>query len=268
MTTTTVQDEEIRVYWKPGCSNCVRLKEYVSKRGFEFTPVNVAADPTGFEVLEKLGAKGLPVLTRGDRYVFGMDLAMVDEILGIETERQALTVAELVERATSVAAKAVELGFQVPKERAEDGLPGRPLRTYGGLANHIVGHLRRLVLVAENPGKSWANVEDYAQAGYQSGTEDIPEPNRTPEDVAERCRDLTARAKAWLATGEDASRPVEIYYGTVPLSQIIESNAYSIVQHTRQLQAVVTFLGYEPAAKLSETDLQNLNLPTALWDEV
>lgn len=268
MTTTTVQDQEIRVYWKPGCSNCVRLKEYVSKRGFEFTPVNVAADPAGFEVLDELGVKGLPVLTRGDRHVYGLDLAMVDEILGLESDRESLPVAELVARATAVAAAAIELGRQVPAERAEDGLPGRPQRTYGGLANHVIGHLRRLVLVAENPTRDWTNVEDYAQAGYQSGTEDIPEPDRTPETVAERCRDLTQRAEAWLARNEDVTQKVEIYYGTVPLSQVIESNAYSIVQHTRQLQAVVTFLGHEPAATIGETEFAGLNLPKALWDEV
>jgi glutaredoxin len=268
MTTATVQDEEIRVYWKPGCSNCVRLKEYVSKRGFEFTPVNVMAEPEGFEGLHRLGLTGLPVLTRGDRYAYGLDLAMIDDILGIRSDRDALPADELLRRATSVVDAAVRFGRQVPKERANDPLPGRPQRTYGMLANHIVGHLRRLVLVTESPTKDWSDPEEYAQAGYQSGTEDIVEPDLTIEDVAERARDLSERALAWGARKEDTSQEVEAFYGTVPLYQIVESNTYSIVQHTRQLQAVVTFLGYEPDGSIGEAEYRGLNLPKALWDEV
>jgi hypothetical protein len=41
-----------------------------------------------------------------------------------------------------------------------------------------------------------------------------------------------------------------------------------VVQHTRQLQAVITFLGFEPSARLTEADFQGLRLPKALWDEV
>jgi glutaredoxin len=266
--TTTERDEEIRVYWKPGCSNCVRLKEYVTKRGFEVTPVNVMANPEGFEVLDKLGVQGLPILTKGDRHVYGLDLAMVDEILGVRSDRAVLPVEELVDRATTVVEAAVRFGRQVPAERVDDGLPGRPQRTYGMLPNHIVGHLRRLVFVTENPAKDWSNVEDYAQAGYQSGTEDIVEPGLTMDDVAERARDLSGRAKAWLAREEDTSQEVEAFYGVVPLHQIVESNTYSIVQHTRQLQAVVTFLGHEPDGPIGEAEYAGLNLPKALWDEV
>jgi glutaredoxin len=268
MTNTAVQDDEIRVYWKPGCSNCVRLKEYVTRRGFTFTPVNVMANPEGMDVLAELGVQGLPVLTRGDRHVYGLDLAMVDEILGVTSERSSLPVEVLVARSLDVVQAAIRFGRQVPAERADDGLPGRPKRTYGMVANHVVGHLRRLVLVAEAPKKDWSDVEVYAQAGYQSGTEDIVEPGLTIDDTAQRARDLSERARAWLARGEDTSQKVEAFYGTVPLYQIIESNTYSIVQHTRQLQAVVTFLGYEPDGPIGEAEYANLNLPKALWDEV
>jgi hypothetical protein len=240
----------------------------VTKRGFSFTPVNVMAEPAGFEVLDKLGVKGLPVLTKGDRHVYGLDLAMVDEVLGILSDRESLPVDELLRRATTVVDAAVRIGRQLPKERVDDPLPGRPPRTYGMLPNHVVGHLRRLVLVTENPTKDWSDAEEYAQAGYQSGTEDIVEPDLTMDDVAERARDLSERALAWGARNEDTSQKVEAFYGTVPLYQIVESNTYSIVQHTLQLQAVVTFLGHEPDGLVGEAEYAGLNLPKALWDEV
>jgi glutaredoxin len=266
---TAVVDPEIRVYWKPGCSNCVRLKEYVTRRGFEFTAVNVAADPTGFVVLESLGVKGLPVLTRGDRYVFGLDLAMVDEILGIDSDRDSLPVEELVGRAVKIVSAAIRLGRQLPEARYDDPLPGRPQRTYFMLINHVVGHLSRLVQVGEQPETDFSPVDVYALAGYQSPIgEDYMDESMTVDDIEKRATDLQRRAEAWLASGDDFSRPVEMFYGTVPLYQVIESNTYSVAQHTRQLQAVITFLGYQPNGPIGEAEYRGLNLPVALWDEV
>lgn len=32
----------LRLYWQPGCSSCVRTKEFLQKRGVTFESVNVA----------------------------------------------------------------------------------------------------------------------------------------------------------------------------------------------------------------------------------
>ncbi|GAB7007526.1 hypothetical protein JCM18899A_50010 [Nocardioides sp. AN3] len=266
---TAIADPEIRIYWKPGCSNCVRLKEHVTRRGFKFTAVNVVEDPAGFQELDTLGAKGLPVLTRGDRYVFGLDLAMVDEVLGLKTDRAPLPVEELIARSVRHVDAALRFLRQLPVARYEDGLPGRPGRTYFGLANHVVGHLSRLVLVAEQPDTDFSPLEVYALAGYQSPQgEDYLEEKVTVEEVEARGRDLQRRAEAWLVSGDNPQREVEMFYGKVPLHQVIESNTYSITQHTRQMQAVITFLGYQPDGPLGEADYRGLNLPVAMWDEV
>ena len=260
--------DEIRIYWKPGCSNCVRLKEYVSKRGFDFTPVNVVEDPDAVSVLESLGIRGLPVITRGVRHAYGLDLSVVDDILGSSSERASLGVAEMIARAVAIVDAALRFGRQLPRPRYHDALPGRPQRSYFMLVNHVVGHLRRLVLVAENPGTDYSDVAVYAAAGYQVGTEDLVEPGLSVDDIAQRADDLKGRALAWLDTDDDPDRSVEVFYGTVPLRQVIESNTYSIAQHTRQLQAVITFLGLRPDGPIGPQQYDGLNLPEALWDEV
>lgn len=37
----------IKVFWQPGCSSCLRTKEFLQKNGVVFESVNVAADPSG-----------------------------------------------------------------------------------------------------------------------------------------------------------------------------------------------------------------------------
>ncbi|MEV0184588.1 hypothetical protein AB0I54_35710 [Streptomyces sp. NPDC050625] len=241
----------------------------VTRKVFDFVGVNVVDDPSGFEALEALGAKGLPVLTRGDQFVFGLDLAMVDEILGVQSEGAYLQVEELVSRSVRTVDAALRFLRQFPVERYEDGLPGRPGRTYFGLVNHVVGHLCRLVLVAEERDTDFSPVAVYALAGYQSPEgEDYLKAGTTIADVEARASDLQGRAATWLASGDDPDRVVEMFYGAVPLRRVIESNAYSVMQHTRQMQAVITFLGLQPDGPIDPTEFEGLNLPHALWDEV
>ena len=42
-------DEEVKVYWQPGCSSCLKTKEFLMDNGIPFKSVNVLEDKTGFE---------------------------------------------------------------------------------------------------------------------------------------------------------------------------------------------------------------------------
>src|SRR4051794_17333151 len=43
------------VYWMPGCSSCLRLKEFVEGTGIAFEAVNIDADPERRTDVEKAG---------------------------------------------------------------------------------------------------------------------------------------------------------------------------------------------------------------------
>ena len=36
--------ERVRVYWQPGCTSCLRMKEFLTKNGVPFVSVNVLAN--------------------------------------------------------------------------------------------------------------------------------------------------------------------------------------------------------------------------------
>jgi hypothetical protein len=45
--------------------------------------VNVMADPSGMERLGKFGVRNVPVVAKGDRFVFGQVLKDVAELVGV-----------------------------------------------------------------------------------------------------------------------------------------------------------------------------------------
>ena len=69
MTLTNV----VQAYWMPGCSSCLRMKEFISKSGREWVAINADED---LEARAELEANGhvLPVARLGDRWVNGVDL--------------------------------------------------------------------------------------------------------------------------------------------------------------------------------------------------
>lgn len=263
------QSSDIKVYWKPGCSNCIRLKEYVSKKGFTFEAIDLMAEPERMSELLDRGIKGIPIITRGEKFAFGLDLKQVDDVLGISHDNDIELAPEaLLERTLRVVDAALRFGKQLPEARYHDGLPGRSERSYLGLVNHVVAHLSRFVAVAERPDLDATDIKTYSHAYDQPINADPLRPGTTFEDIRRRGEEFKTRAQAWAKADGNYSRPVATFYGPQTVQTILESNAYSVAQHTRQLQAVVTFLGYQPDGPIGEAEYEGLKLPTALWDEV
>ena len=59
-----------KVYWQPGCTSCLRAKEFLKENGIPFESINVREDAGAMEHLARLGAKSIPVITRGDEFAF------------------------------------------------------------------------------------------------------------------------------------------------------------------------------------------------------
>ena len=94
--TTATQAPEYSVFWQPGCTSCARVKEYMTKQGIPYRSVNVADDPDGMELLLKLGAKSVPIVSRGDQFTFAQSLESVAKFIGREEKFDRLPPHELL----------------------------------------------------------------------------------------------------------------------------------------------------------------------------
>ena len=55
----------IKAYWQPGCTSCLRMKEFLTKHGVAFVSVNVLEDKDAFAELTALGIRSVPIVRRG-----------------------------------------------------------------------------------------------------------------------------------------------------------------------------------------------------------
>ena len=55
----------IKAYWQPGCTSCLRMKEFLTKHGVPFVSVNVLEDRTAMAELAELGVRSVPIIRRG-----------------------------------------------------------------------------------------------------------------------------------------------------------------------------------------------------------
>src|SRR5882724_4510073 len=128
---------ELRVYWRPGCSSCVKVKEFLTNLGVEFESINVSARPEAMDELRELGVRTVPVVARGKEYVFAQELADVSEFIGRKVEFRRLPALALMEKWLNVLEAAQRHVVQLPPGRlGERATPGRD-RSIRDLAYHI-----------------------------------------------------------------------------------------------------------------------------------
>src|SRR5258708_36860844 len=68
-----METQALKVYWRPGCSSCVRIKEFLSELGIEYQSINVSAVPEAMEEVRQVGGRTVPVVARGTEYVFAQE---------------------------------------------------------------------------------------------------------------------------------------------------------------------------------------------------
>ena len=119
----------IKVFWQPGCSSCLRTKEFLQKNGVVFESVNVAADPSGLAELRALGARSVPIVSRGTEYTLCQSMGDVVKFLGLDTVLgDALPPAQLYGKLDHVLHTAIRLTRQLAMMLESHGIvPDRPL---------------------------------------------------------------------------------------------------------------------------------------------
>jgi hypothetical protein len=217
-------------------------------------------DPTGRERLLGLGAQTVPVLARGDQYIFCQNLEDVAEFVGLQgTGHTPLPPHVLVDKWTTVLRAAQRYIRQIPDPRLSDRAIDNRDRSIRLLSHHIFRIGEAFLETAIDDVEYWAN---NANVPPEDGT------CTTGVEIVAYGDGIIARIENWWANLDDKScrQKVKTFYGTPPMHQLFERSTWHSAQHTRQLIAVLERFGLEPNGRLSGEDLAGLPLPERVWD--
>src|SRR5512138_745314 len=100
---SSADNSVIKAYWQPGCTSCLRMKEFLSKHGVPFISINVLEDREAFQDLARLGIRSVPICRRGDDWANGQVLRDVARVAGIPWGgAQVLPASELANRVVAI----------------------------------------------------------------------------------------------------------------------------------------------------------------------
>ena len=250
----------IKAYWQPGCTSCLRMKEFLTKHGVTFVSVNVLEDKDAFAELAALGIRSVPIVRRGEDWANGQVLREVARVAGVAWGRaEMLPAAELSARLIEIQTVAQRLFAQIPDDQLANMLPHRP-RNYSQLAYHIFN-------IAD------AFLEHEVQClPLEEGVYDrVPPPEmNTKAKILAYGQDVLRRFQLWwdgLGQSTDFSRKALVYYGDVTLHEYLERTTWHCGQHVRQLVMVLDMLGIEPDRPPSKETFAGLPMPDKVWDD-
>jgi glutaredoxin len=243
--------ENLRVYWRQGCSSCVKVKEYLTGIGVDFESIDVGARPQAMAELAEMGVRTVPVVARGKDYVFAQALEDVSNFIGVEYRISRLSPDVLMEKWLTVLSAAQRHARQIPKQKLpERATPGRD-RSIHDLAYHVYQVPESFLECVEH------GVEDLTSI-YNA-----PPPKGAQIDTYGAS--IEKRLRAWWSTRPDCTKTVKTYYGERPLHELLERCAWHSAQHARQIVSVLQGFGIAAQPPLTERDYAGLPMPKGLW---
>lgn len=245
----------VKLFWKPGCSSCLRTKEFLVKQGIEFESVNAQDNPAALEELRALGARGLPVISLGPRFTLCQSFPDVLKFLDLKLRLQdPLPPAELFAKLDIILSAAARYTRQFPADQLKQTFRDRN-RTQGALAFHVFRVVEMGIDAAQHRGM---DVE---------GFNDQPPAQWTGDDIADWGLKVRDRALAWWneQTERELKYRVPTYYGQRELHDVLERMTWHAAQHTRQLILMLDSAGIKADRPLTAEDLSGLPLPDEVW---
>ncbi len=260
MQTDTKEDDIVRVYWQPGCTSCLRTKEYLAMHGIPFISRNVLADPEAFSELKRFQLREVPIVTLRGAWANGQIPADVAALVGITGDSvPMLQVRELKRRLGKVLEGAQRFFAQIPDAQLQTLLPNRP-RSYSELAYHVFNIVD--AFLEEKAGQPLVY-----EAYYR-----VPAPGQgSREQILAYGAGVHQRLDAWFSgPGRqfEWGHAADVYYGKQSQHQFFERTTWHSMQHTRQLMWVLQdLLGIEPKDPLTPDLFEGLPMPREVWEE-
>ena len=73
---------ELRLFSREWCSWCIDAKEYLSRRGYQFTEIDVGEDRAAFQEMKELSDQTyVPTLVAGDEVLANFDTDQLEKFL-------------------------------------------------------------------------------------------------------------------------------------------------------------------------------------------
>jgi glutaredoxin len=250
------RSETVRVFHQPGCSSCLRAKEFVAGNGVPFESVDVLNDANGMDLMRELGIRRVPVVSKGREWVFGENLADVAKLLGIQYgANQALSPDDLHSKTNRVLSLAAADVSAVPDAKLTALNPHRENRDIRYLAFHIFDIQVDFLEALDG-------------AEYTQGLRVPPPEMSTATALAAFGADVQRRFNAWYpqqqAKGFD--RVVPTQWGDRTVYALFERATWHSAQHCRQLEDMLDIVGTPVPVRLTKVDLANLPLPERVWE--
>ena len=253
--TMTPETSNIRVFWQPGCSSCMRTKELLKKHGVAFESIDVANDPNGMAQLLALGTRSLPIVARGTEFTFCQSISDVINFLKLDTKpREMLPPAQLYAKLDMVLRAAIRYALQFPADKLRENFRNRN-RTLGNTAYHVFRVAEMGLETAQGVPLVPAGFADVAPVEWEAA------------DIARWGEEVRQRLAAWWAGADQTlSCTVETYYGNKPMHDVFERTAWHAAQHARQLVLMLDHHGIAAYRPLTADDLAGLPVPDDIWN--
>ena len=260
MAQTSSDAPVVKAYWQPGCTSCLRMKEFLTRHGVPFVSVNVLEDKDAFEELASLGVRSVPIIRRGSEWANGQVLRDVASVARIPWgDTQVLPPPELAARLVAIQNAAHRHFAQIPDDMTSRLLPHRP-RSYAQLAYHTF-NIADAFLEHE--------VQDLPLKEGVYGR--IPPPEMdTKAKILAYGKDVRERFEAWWhgpGQSADVARKANVYYGDVTVHEFLERTTWHSGQHVRQLVMVLDMLGIELDRPIGQETFAGLPMPEKVWDD-
>jgi hypothetical protein len=205
--------------------------------------------------LQKLGLRTVPVLSRGDKYIFGQNTQQIIDFIGLnEDGGPQLSVQQLHERVVKFMGAALELIPLMPYEKLGTFVPGRP-RSYRTLAFHLFRVID--AFIGTNEGITLVK-EMFAEE---------PAADAKTDFLVEYGKKVRQRYLDWWAKNDHAaSKTLETYYGPQTLHELLERTTWHSGQHVRQYMMLLEKEGVGHHRPLVDADFAKLPMPQNVWD--
>ena len=209
--------------------------------------------------LRALGARTVPIVSRGNRFVFAQVIKDVVEFLGLDDQTAPqLSPAELAERYDHVLTSAIRLMRQMPSDALENQLPNRP-RSWRVLMHHVF-QIPTAFLDMEERGEPLT---------YERLITPPPQPMQSADAIADFGESVRERFNRWWShsKAQDFTTEVKPYFGKTTRHEMLERTVWHSTQHVRQVASLLEQVGVTPDRPLTNDDIRGLPLTETIWDE-
>ena len=251
----------IKAYWQPGCTSCLRMKEFLTKHG---VPVRLRqrAGRQGRVRRSWPSSACAPCRSCGAARTGRTARCLKDvaRVAGIKWGgAKILPAPELVARLIAIQQAAQRFFAQIPDEALGRQLPNRP-RSYAQLAYHIF-----------NIADAWLEHEVQGLPLKEGAYNRVPPPQmKSKEQILAYGRDVQSGLETWWrGAGPEhrLRRQGQRLLRRRHLHDYLERTTWHSGQHVRQMMMVLGLLGIAPDKPVGKETFDGLPMPDKVWDD-